>query len=305
MTESDQPARLRFDSFELDLRTGELQKQGSRIRLQDQPTKLLILLASRSGELVTREEIQTVLWPDRQFVEFDHAINTAIKKIRDALGDGLGKRRIVETLPRKGYRFLVPVEALAARDPSLVGDEKDSLHTSVEAAQITGSDPEDSSLDTNPADGEAEMEFALPRGPAWSMFLMIQVGYLAMYCTALYYTGAVESVLRAFEVIPVHVTLPLVVVTAMCGIAVRLYLLSSVGFAHPAAGRKFQKLFPVLLVLDGLWAASPLLASTQIGIGVSLAGAAGLAYVPFSQRTLIQSVYRHPPGPVSGSSQTS
>ena len=126
-----------------------------------------------------------------------------------------------------------------------------------------------------------------------------------MYCTALYYVGAVESVLRAFEVIPVIVTLPLLVVTAMCGIAVRLYLLSSVGFAHPAAGQKFQKLFPVLLVLDGLWAASPLLVSTQIGVGVSLAGAAGLAYVPFSQRTLIQSVYRHPSSPVARSSQTS
>ena len=164
MTESDQPARLRFDSFELDLRTGELQKQGSRIRLQDQPTKLLILLASRSGELVTREEIQTVLWRDRQFVEFDHAINTAIKKIREALGDGVTKRRIVETLPRKGYRFLVPVEALPARDQSLVGDENDSLNTSVEVARITGQDPGNLSLDTNPADDEAETEFALPRG---------------------------------------------------------------------------------------------------------------------------------------------
>ena len=121
---------------------------------------------------------------------------------------------------------------------------------------------------------------------------MIQVGYLVMYCTTLYYADAVESVLRGFEAIPVVVTLPAVVVTAMCGIAVRLYLVSSVGFSHPAAGEKFQKLFPALVLLDGLWAASPLLISSQIGVGVSLAGAAGLAYAPFSQRTLVQSVYR-------------
>ena len=81
-------------------------------------------------------------------------------------------------------------------------------------------------------------------GPARSVFLMIQVGYLVMYCTTLYYADAVESVLRGFEAIPVVVTLPAVVVTAMCGIAVRLYLVSSVGFSHPAAGEKFQKLFP-------------------------------------------------------------
>ncbi len=218
----------------MDVRTGELKKQGSRIRLQDQPTKLLVLLASRSGELVTREDIQKVLWADSQFVEFDDAINTAIKKIREALGDGLTNQRIIETLPRKGYRFLLPVEAIPAKGQSPVGYGNDSSNT----------DPENSFPDANRTGEEAETGFALPRGPARSVFLMIQVRYLAMYCTTLYYADAVESVLRGFEAIPVVVTLPAVIVTAMCGIAVRLYLVSSVGFAHPAAGQKFQKLFP-------------------------------------------------------------
>src|SRR5688572_25488743 len=102
--------RVRFESFELDLDTSELQKNGRRVRLQDQPGRLLALLAGRPGELVTRTEIQKTLWEEGRFVEFDHAVNTAIKKVREALEDDPEKPRIIETLPRKGYRFIAPVE---------------------------------------------------------------------------------------------------------------------------------------------------------------------------------------------------
>jgi len=83
----------------------------------------------------------------------------------------------------------------------------------------------------------------------------------------------------------------LTVLAAMCGIAVRLYLLSSVGLRHPAAGRQFQRLFPFVFILDEVWAASPLLVAGIIGVGPALAGVSGLAYLPFSQRTLIRSIY--------------
>jgi Tol biopolymer transport system component/DNA-binding winged helix-turn-helix (wHTH) protein len=102
--------RLRFDSFELDLDTGELQKNGRRIRLQDQPARLLALLASRPGELVTRSEIQKALWEEDRIVEFDTAVNTAIKKVREALDDDPENPKLVETLPRKGYRFIAVVQ---------------------------------------------------------------------------------------------------------------------------------------------------------------------------------------------------
>ena len=88
--------------------------------------------------------------------------------------------------------------------------------------------------------------------------------------------------------------MPVVVVTAMCGIAVRLYLLTSLGLNHPAAGMKYRKLFPWLFVLDTLWAVSPFLLVRKIGIGVALASVAGLAYLPFVQRTLIRSSHREP-----------
>jgi Tol biopolymer transport system component/DNA-binding winged helix-turn-helix (wHTH) protein len=101
---------VRFGLFELDLAVGELRKQGRRIRLQDQPFQVLELLLSQPGEVVTREELQKALWPADTFVEFDQGLNTAIKKIRLALGDAADNPRFIETIPRKGYRFIAPVE---------------------------------------------------------------------------------------------------------------------------------------------------------------------------------------------------
>jgi TolB-like protein/DNA-binding winged helix-turn-helix (wHTH) protein/Tfp pilus assembly protein PilF len=102
----------RFDEFELDLRTVEIYKQGKRIKLQDQPSQVLVLLTERPGELVTREELQKKLWPNETFVDFDHGVNIAVNKLRDALGDSADHPRFIETLPRRGYRWLVPVECV-------------------------------------------------------------------------------------------------------------------------------------------------------------------------------------------------
>ncbi len=100
---------VRFGVFELDLRAGELRKHGLKVRLQDQPLQILTMLLERPGEVVTREEIQKKLWPADTFVDFDHSLNTAIKKLRQALGDEADTPRYIETLPRRGYRFIAPV----------------------------------------------------------------------------------------------------------------------------------------------------------------------------------------------------
>lgn len=102
-------SRLRFDPFELDLAGGELRKGGQPIRLQPQPLKVLMLLAGRAGELVSREEIQKDVWPDDTFVDFDQGLNYCIRHIRAALGDTAGAPRFIETVPRRGYRFLAAV----------------------------------------------------------------------------------------------------------------------------------------------------------------------------------------------------
>lgn len=119
-----QPAQhrhsARFESFQLDLRAGELRKKNRRIRLQNQPFQILVLLLENAGEVVTQEQIQEKLWPDDTVVEFEHSIGTALKKLRQALGDDAASPRYVETLSRRGYRWLVPVEwdemAAAATD---------------------------------------------------------------------------------------------------------------------------------------------------------------------------------------------
>ena len=576
MTQQDQPVRLRFDSFELDLLTGELRKEGRLIKLQDQPMKMLILLATRAGELVGREEIQKALWSDSRFVEFEHGINTAMRKIREALGDDLENPRFVETLPRKGYRFMPavvrvgaaggksydsaetypPSQHLAeegedgslpmigqtishytiekklgqggmgvvyrardtrlnrtvalkmvrpelAADPGLrrrleaearaasalshpviatvhdfeqvgecafivyeyvegtnlrevmrvralelsevldicikiadgmvaahdggivhrdlkpenvmigeggrvkildLGLAKVSLPVAkgrlsapgpgaaptmatppgllvgtvnymspeqLEAEEVdhrtdvfsfgvmlyelavghhpfVGKSP--SSTIGNilkedptslarwnrqlPADLDrvirkcvrkqrreryqsvrellvdvenirrdlrspvavatvtSDSELALSRGMARWLLVFAQCGYLALYLAALYYLEDLERALERILLLPVPLILPLILIAAMCGIAVRLYLLSAIGLDHPATGVKFEKLFPFVVVLDGLWAASPLLMARSFGIGLALACVAALAYLPFSQRTLVRRAYR-------------
>jgi DNA-binding winged helix-turn-helix (wHTH) protein len=104
---------IRFDEFAVDLRAQELYKKGRRIKLQIQPFQVLALLLEQPGEVVTREELQKRLWPADTFVDFDHSLNTAVKKLRQALGDDIKKPRYVETLPKRGYRFLGTLKGVA------------------------------------------------------------------------------------------------------------------------------------------------------------------------------------------------
>ena len=108
------PNRARFGAFDLDLKAGELHKGGRRIMLQEQPFRVLRMLVELRGEVATREEICKRLWPNDTAVEFDQAINTAIRKLREALGDPAGKPKYIETVARRGYRLIVPVEWIAA-----------------------------------------------------------------------------------------------------------------------------------------------------------------------------------------------
>jgi TolB-like protein/DNA-binding winged helix-turn-helix (wHTH) protein/Tfp pilus assembly protein PilF len=105
---------IRFGIFELDLRSGELQKQGRKIRLEGQPVQVLICLLENPGELVTREELHRKLWPSDTFVNFEHGLNAAVKRLRQALSDSADNPRFVETLPRRGYRFIAPVQTVGA-----------------------------------------------------------------------------------------------------------------------------------------------------------------------------------------------
>src|SRR5207248_1898329 len=116
--------RLRFGVFELDPRAGELRKHGLRVRLQEQPFQVLAMLLEHPGEVLTREELQKKLWPADTFVDFDHGLNKAINKIREALGDSATSPRFVETVARRGYRFLAEVRVA---DAALVGSPEPAI----------------------------------------------------------------------------------------------------------------------------------------------------------------------------------
>jgi len=127
------------------------------------------------------------------------------------------------------------------------------------------------------------------------LFLFAQFGYLALYGAAMHYIESIGEILSSDFGLSGEVGVVATMILAMCGVAVRLYLISAVGLAHPAAGQKFQTLFPTLLILDGIWAASPLLLWRRLGYGIAFTCVAFMAYVPFAQRTLLRSIYSTTP----------
>jgi len=267
--------RIRFETFELNLHTGELSKAGSRVQLQDQPTRLLTLLANRHGELVTRDEIHHELWKDGEFVEFEHAVNTAMHKIRVALEDDKDKPRIIETLPKKGYRFIAPVDVLGGSPASLPPSETQTAEP-VPAKR--------------PANGE---DFVLPISAvsARVLFLLAQVPYVATYLATFYnWDNLDDALIRTFVFIPVEWSRTFLQVFALVGFAVRIYLIGLVGWGHTEAGPRYRKLFPFLLLMDGLWAATPLLVVEDLGPLVSWAGLILMGWLVFGQRTLMRTI---------------
>lgn len=266
----------RFGVFELDLNAGELRKNGAKLRLQGQPFQVLALLLERVGEVVTREELQQKLWPSDTFVDFDHSLNTAINKVREALGDSASSPRYVETLARRGYRFIAPVRAEA---PSQPPEPASAPAPKLEAPR--------------PAQLHPDLDVPIPhRGLTRGLFALIQVMYLVFYLVALFRLRAIQNIADSFLPPWASTTLTAaVMVTAGVGIPLRFYLISGVGFDYQGLGQKFRQLFPAVLALDQLWAIAPFLLMEKIGFGMAFAATAALLYLPFSERTLIRMAY--------------
>jgi DNA-binding winged helix-turn-helix (wHTH) protein/WD40 repeat protein len=136
-TQANGNGRLQFGVFEADLAARELFRRGVPVHLQDKPFQILVLLLERPRQVVTREELQTTLWPNGTFVDFDKGLNTAVKKLRDALGDSAETPVFIETLPRRGYRFIAPVVAYGSEgivsSPSIPADNSRELRHAVES----------------------------------------------------------------------------------------------------------------------------------------------------------------------------
>ena len=264
--------RVRFGPFEADVKTGELWKSGARLRLQEQPFQVLVMLLARKGELVTREELRQKLWPADTFVDFDHSLNTAINKLRDTLGDSAKDPRYIETLAGRGYRFVGPVE------------------TAAELTTSSGDSEPDPTIVVRPRVDSEELPRA-PRGVARGLFALIQFAYLVFYIVGLWrldMLAPTHAYLGDRMVGILEITL---LVSAAVGIAARLYWLACVGFDFSGTGRQFQRVFPALLMLDLLWALSPLLIWKDIGLGLAFAATAALLFLPFAQRNLVRMAY--------------
>ena len=252
----------RFGVFEADLDARELRKQGRRIRLQDQPFAVLAILIERPGVVLSREDIRQKIWQADTFVDFDHSLNTAVNKIRETLGDSAGSPRFVETVARRGYRFLGEVSWEGSPAPQVVASQ-----SNIPAPELPNAH----------------------RGLTRSLFALIQIMYLAFYIEALFHWHGVEQVSWADANSPL--ILIVVLVTAGVGIPVRFYLLSAAGFDYALLGEKFRKIFIPLLALDELWAIAPFLILDNIGFGAAFAATAALLYVPFAEQTLVRMAY--------------
>jgi len=263
---------LRFGIFEADISAGELRKNGTKIRLQEQPFQILAFLLDRPGEVVTRQDLRDKLWSNDTFVDFDHSLNTAINKLREALGDSASSPRFVETVARRGYRFLGSVEQVqSATQPQA------SAKTPASVDEVI----------------HPQLEVPLPhRSITRGLFVLTQIMYLSFYLAALFHWGQIDRITDAF--LPgweSFTVLALVLITAGVGIPLRCYLISAASFDYRRLGEKFRQMFLFVLPLDLLWAASPLLITHKIGFGAAFAVTAALLYVPFSERTLVRLAY--------------
>jgi DNA-binding winged helix-turn-helix (wHTH) protein len=273
-------ARYRFGLFEADAATGELRRQGVRIKLNAQPFQLLCLLLARPGDLLTRDHIARTLWPSETFVDFDHGLNSAINRIREALGDTAANPRFVETLARRGYRFIAPVVkveaqlsaegAFAAPQPAI--DEANPRPTFAGTLLAT---PED-----------------LPRTPHRTVQLLF-IGLQLMYVG--YYVGALANLPELSTLFGEYISTPalaakvfvLLIVTATVLIPVRAFLITAALFHAPGFRSRYLLLWPWLLPFDILWSLAPFLLLHHLSFGVALACTPLLVYSPFAQRSLV------------------
>jgi DNA-binding winged helix-turn-helix (wHTH) protein len=294
--------RYRFGVFEADAATGELRRQGLRVKLNAQPFQILLMLLDRyldgPGQLVTRDEISRVLWPDGTFVDYEHGVNSAVNRIREALGDTAGSPRFVETLARRGYRFLAPVERIAERIPERVperiveridsGDAPQPAPIESPAPASTDRAAPPSRPDPQPRNRILATPEDLPRTSflvVQTLFVLFQIMYLGFYVGTLANLAEIDGLL---SLLPGAALIDhALIVCAAILIPARAFVLCAALFHAPGFHGKFLKLWPFLLVFDELWSLSPFLLLHHINFGLALACTTLLVYSPFAQRSLV------------------
>lgn len=288
MTETQTARLYRFGEFEADSATSELRRQGVHIKLNAQPFQVLLMLLERDGEVLTREEIVSQLWPEGTFVDYEHGVNSAINRIREALGDKAGNPRFVETLARRGYRFLAPVVRIASDADSLSLNESPSPILPNDVAPPSAMEATPSTSEVGLFGSLLATQQDLPKlSPTvvQTLFVLLQLMYIGFYVGALANLAEIEDLV---SVLPrANQILLSLIVTAAILIPVRVFLVTATWMHAPHFDKRFHKLWPYLLPMDLLWSLSPFLLLHHIDFGLALACTAPLVYSPFAQRSLI------------------
>src|SRR5690348_14054667 len=271
--------KYRFDNYEADLRAAELRRNGNRLKLQMQPFQVLVALLERPNDVVTRDELRQRLWPEDTFVDFDHGLNTAMVKLRDVLGDSASSPRYIETIAKRGYRFLGSPEAVPDQSPATAS--RAAAESQVPQG-ITSSPPANAPIVAGKPAVEPAVESSLPRasrGSARTLFILTQIMYLIFYLSALFrWENTYQASFMAWGRVG-SAAFVVYMATALVGVAVRLYLISATAMDYHLLGDKFRILTPGLFVLDMIWALSPLLIQDRIGLGFALGACAALIYM--------------------------
>ena len=278
-----------FEDFDLDARNYRLRRSGQDVKLERIPLELLLLLADRAGEVVTREEIVERLWGKGVQLDTENAINTAIRKIRLALDDDPAHPRFVQTVTGKGYRFIAPVTQagpVSSEAPIAAAGDAVAAANSTPASSVGpfGVGPETFRGTLLAAPHE------LPQAPrilVRTLLLLIQAMYLAFYLGALANLSEILDIFADAHLLSPATLTALLVATAVAMIPVRLFFFAAVAFDFQQLPSKFRKLFPVLLGMDLLWALSPFLLVHHVSLGLALGMTAALVYMPFAQRSLV------------------
>jgi cholera toxin transcriptional activator len=212
------------------------------------------------------------LWPADTFVDFEHGLNTAVNKVREALRDSANDPRFIETLPRRGYRFIGTIDNSSASE---------TTSKSQTEAQHPASLPS----------GKSELPSA-PRLASRGLLLLIELAYLVSYVAALHYLLWVRMLARfSFGPVQALTIVSSIILWCAMGLPVRFYLLFALTFDYHLLGEKFRRLFPFLLFIDEFWSAMTLFLVPTIGLGFGFPLFVLAIYSPFAQRTLIRMAY--------------
>jgi len=261
---SERPPSYRFGEFELDAATASLRRGGQELSLPPKAFQVLLYLVEQRQRVVPKQELVEALWKDT-FVT-DDALVQAVTAARKALGDDAESPRFIRTKPKIGYQFIATI---------------DSFPPAAAAAPVA-----DISV----------WEAPLERQRARRLMIAIQVGYLGLYAALLFNVGMAADALASALLGRIGLAgwaLELLIGLALVGVAVRLYLITTVALDHPRTGRQYGRLRAALFVLDELSALAPLLLLEAAGLPIALILIPVLAYAPFSQGTLMRTAYPH------------